>query len=165
MPSLEDQVLQVVLDFIKDEKLFTALDVSNKVKETSPHVRHKEVRDIVRDLFVNEMQPLSYTRSDIKVTLPNGSTTTAILYHHLSDSWSLDKYDDQQRAQSAVHNSQTANQTVVPTPAPVPVTPTPVSSFSTATPVTNPTVTPSAPDWHSQWMNIFNSKPSLFPNK
>src|SRR6185436_13338799 len=82
--------------------LFTALDVSNKVKETLPLARHREVRDLVRMLYTSEIETGGYARTPITVTLENGDTAEALLYHSLVDSWDLDaKYDAQKRAQTA----------------------------------------------------------------
>lgn len=101
MSNLNVEVKNVVDDFVHKDMLFTALDVSNKVKETLPHARHSEVRDIVRDLFTDMMQS-NYTRTTIQVSLNDGSTTEALLYHPLSDSWDLDaKYDQQKRCQQS----------------------------------------------------------------
>lgn len=102
MYSLEDLVKQIIQEFMKTNQLFTALDVSNKAKITMPWARHKEVRDLVRDEFIN-MQSSGYDRTPIDVTIADGSTVTAMLYHHVSDSWDLDAmYDNQKRTTASV---------------------------------------------------------------
>ena len=155
MKTLDDVVRETVQHFVQDSLLFTGLDVSNKVKETLPLTRHSEVSDLVRLSFVSEMEPFSYAKTPINVTLRDGSVRTALLYHPLADSWDLDsKYDAQKRAQVTVKPSST----------PVPAT---VSSNGTVTitPVTPaPVVTTAVPPAQA-WAQLFNGTPSLFPLK
>lgn len=102
-PNVDDLVESILRDFAKDSKLFTALDVSNAVKQTVPQVRHKEVRDIVRSMFSTLEREYDYARTPIKVTLEDNSQVDALLYHHIGDSWDLDvKYSDQQRSQRSL---------------------------------------------------------------
>ena len=102
MTQLKDEIRSVVEAFMKNDELFTALDVSNKVKLALPFARHSEVRDEVRALFLTDIEPEGWARSPIPVTLPNGRQETALLYHPLSASWDLDKmYDAQKRAQAS----------------------------------------------------------------
>jgi hypothetical protein len=102
MTTLEDQVGIIVNKLVDDRELFTALDVSNKVKGSHPLARHREVRDIVRKLYTSDMQVRSYGRTPIEVILDDGSKTEALLYHSLSDAWDLAvKYDDQRRTANA----------------------------------------------------------------
>lgn len=148
MSQLENTTLEIVREFVKTETLFTALDVSNKVKETIPQARHYEVRDYVRSLFQTEMSPNGYTSTPIHVTLPDGTPTTALLYHHLADSWDLDvKYDAQKRTQTTSRPQ-----------APVAVAP-PVVTVN----VPVPPVVPQSP--RDKWMSLFNSQPSIFAKK
>jgi hypothetical protein len=158
MASLNDVVLSVVKDFISNDMLFTALDVSNEVKKTMPFARHREVRDVVRSVFLSDIEPESYAKSTIQVTLPDSSTVDAILYHPLADTWDLDnKYDAQKRAQST---ARPFSQTVQTTPT-APVVQTIVSPAQPAPVVVAPP-TLSAKD---AWANMFNSQPSLFPRR
>lgn len=161
MQTLDDVVRVTVQQFVKDGLLFTGLDVSNKVKETLPFARHSEVSELVRLSFVSEMEPAGYAKTPIDVTLKDGSSRTAMLYHALSDSWDLDnKYDTQKRAQTtskpnaAVPATVSANGTVTVKPAPIP---TPV-----AAPAPVAVVQSQARDL---WAGMFNSQPSLFPRK
>lgn len=154
MATLEDTVRSVVEEFVKNEELFTALDVSNKVKLQQPLARHREVRDVVRSLFTTVIEPKGWARSPIGVTLPNGNQETALLYHPLADSWDLDtKYDQQKRQQAAVQPAKQAAAAVAavtqPAPAPVvaPVVPAPVQTA------------------RQQWDSLFKTQPSLFPTK
>lgn len=157
MKSVSEVVESVVKDFIANSVLFTALDVSNKVKETCPFARHREVRDQIRNMFGSDIEPLGYSRTPITVTLADGSTTDALLYHSLSDIWNLDlKYSDQQRK---------ASTNVAPTPVSTPVATVPVVTItaSVSSPVTaNPVVAKSFLD---SWKELFKSAPSLFPKK
>lgn len=103
MANLNDVVDSVVASFVSSGELFTALDVSNKVKEALPFARHREVRDLVRSMFSQLIEPAGYAKTPINVQLTNGTTTEAILYHPLADSWDLDvKYDTQKREQAAL---------------------------------------------------------------
>lgn len=115
MATLENEVRSVVESFLKSGELFTALDVSNKVKMALPFARHREVRGVVRGLFTTDIEPAGWARTPINVTLPDGSTAEALLYHPLSDSWDLDsKYDAQKRQQASVHSGSGNVPTVVP---------------------------------------------------
>jgi hypothetical protein len=119
--DIETVIRMVVERFTCEGFLFTALDVSNRVKQELPGVRHREVAPIVRDLYQDGDFGSDYTRSTIKVTLQNGSTTEALLYHLDDDE--PDDYAGTQRAQVAIP-------------------PLPVSSFGPVTPaVTSNTAT------------------------
>lgn len=164
MQTLDNVVRETVQQFVKDGLLFTGLDVSNKVKETLPFARHSEVSELVRLSFASEFEPAGYAKSPINVTLSDGSTRTAMLYHSLADSWDLDtKYGDQKRSQTAVKPNAvkpvavpatvTANGTVVVKPV-SPAMPAPAAA---------PVVTQAQA--RDLWAGMFNSQPSLFPLK
>lgn len=172
MLSVEDRVGEVVVSFMANKQLFTALDVSNEVKMTHPLARHREVRDIVRGLF-SQMENNGYARTPINVQLADNSTREALLYHDLLDSWDLDvKYDAQKRAQKLT-NPMTS--VVVPNAALAPVVaqmsavvhvkkpaaakPALVSTKPQS--VTTPTPTPS-PTVKQIWDNLFTPS-QLFP--
>jgi len=183
MSNLENTVNDVIVSFIGDEVLFTALDVSNKVKELLPSARHRDVRDLVRQAWNDSIEPSGYARTPITVKLSNGSTAQALLYHPLSDSWDLDnKYNDQKRAQVATKpgsdcvatpvtvgnstvsvasdGSVTVTNNTIPAPAvTVPVVPVPVLPAVPAV-----TVTVATP-MREVWQKMFDSQPSLFPRK
>lgn len=162
MADLKDEVLKVVLSFVASGEMFTALDVSNKVKETLPFARHREVRDEVRALFTTELEPQGWAKTPITVELEDGTTAEALLYHSLVDSWDLDaKYDAQKRAQTSKRPVSPAQQAAgVPatsaTPVPPPVMrPNPMPKIVPVVPVATPART--------LWDQLFSSKPSLFP--
>jgi hypothetical protein len=156
--QLEDTVQQVVKSFMDSETLFTALDVSNKVKETLPNARHREVRDIVRTLFLTQLQPFGWARTDITVTLEDGTAQTAMLYYPLTQSWDLDTlYDNQKRSQKSVKPSPTALPVFPSFLAPAQPTAFP---STVAQPVSAPPVSA-----HDRWKGFFQSRPSLFPRK
>lgn len=118
MSTLENTVCQVVTDFITNENLFTALDVSNAVKASEPLARHREIRDLVRNLFTT-MQSSGYAKTPIKVQLADGSQVDALLYHPVSDTWDLDvKYDAQKRVQLSVTPTMTTMSSVTAARAP-----------------------------------------------
>jgi hypothetical protein len=158
--QLSDLVFDTVMLFMGNGTLFTALDISNKVKETMPQARHKEVRDEVRALFTNVIEPAGWARSNIPVTLEDGTPQTAILYYPLSASWDLDNlYDAQKRAQ-----------TLAKVPQQNPLAVAPVSSSAVATSPANPlpvTITSATAQAATRdlWKQMFNSQPSLFPRK
>jgi hypothetical protein len=165
MSTLEDTVRSVVQDFMKAGVLFTALDVSNTVKQVMPNARHREVRDVVRGLFTTEIETQSWARTPIQVALEDGTTTEALLYHPLSDSWDLDnKYDAQRRAltsyrpvaaaQATLAQAQAQAQQTVPVSVPAAVT----------APVPAPTPAP-MPTARNLWDQMFQTQPSLFPRK
>lgn len=96
--DLQTAISDTITSFVKELKPFTALDVSNKVKETLPNARHSAVRDMVREMFKADRFLSDYGKTDIDVTLANGTTAKAVLYHDLADSWDLDtKYDVSKR--------------------------------------------------------------------
>lgn len=175
--TLEDLVRSVLQSFIKDEVLFTALDVSNKVKETMPLARHREVRDIVRSCWSSEIDPAGYGRSPITVTLSDGTTAEALLYHSLADSWDLDaKYDAQKRAQVAVKPQQTSapvavtigNQTAsVSADGTLVITPVKLPPSAVTAPVATPTQTVPVVTTNVRdlWDQMFKTQPSLFPRQ
>ena len=168
MASLEDTVRSVVKDFVQNEVLFTALDVSNKVKEVLPHEKHRAVRDVVRGMFTTDIESQGWARTPITVSLTDGSTAEALLYHNLTDSWDLDnKYDAQQRAKTTYKPVQAAQATVATAaqylnPASVNVT-APVVSAPVA--VSAPVVPAPLATARDQWNSLFATQPSLFPKK
>ena len=156
MKTLQEFVEETVKDFVSSQTLFTALDVSNKVKETMPFSRHREIRDCVRELFSSEIESKGYARATIEVTLLDGSKASALLYHPLVDSWDLDnKYSLQKRT--------AALQTTTAVSAPTVSTCTPAVSAPTVTTVTPPVVSSTVTSSKSLWENFFKSSPSLFP--
>ena len=165
MSNLETEVRSVIRDFIDQGKLFTGLDVSNKVKLSVPFARHSDVSELVRQLFPTEIESSGYGRSPIDVTLTDGSKRTAMLYHSLADTWDLDtKYGSQSRSQAAIKPVQAAQAVVAAAQAAtnpvvtVPATVATVVAPAVVAPVVNPTA-------RAQWENLFKSTPSLFPRK
>jgi len=152
MKNLEDTVNSVVQDFLNKNELFTALDISNMVKETMPFARHREIRDLVRGLFTSEIESKGYGRTTIQVSLDDGSTANALLYHPLADSWDLDsKYDAQKRAQST-------------SPQPATKTTTSPAVTSNVAPAVTVQVTPPLPSSpRDLWAKLFDTQKSIFP--
>ena len=174
--NLEDLVRSVIGDFIQADVLFTALDVSNKVKETLPWVRHREIRDAVRNCWTSDIEPAGYGRTPITVTLADGSTDDALLYHPLADSLDLDaKYDYQKRAQVAAHASTNAptpvtvgNQVISLDPnGSVNISPTVQVAATTPVPAPKPViaVVQAQNNARDLWDQLFKTQPSLFPRK
>lgn len=166
MSNLEDTVRSVVQDFISREVLFTALDVSNSVKQSLPQVRHREVRDVVRSIFSTEIETQGWARTPITVTLGDGTTAEALLYHPLTDSWDLDnKYNIQQRQAAPVRPVQQAQVTIATAAsvvASVPATNSPVVAPAPSAPA--PVAVP-LPTARTLWDSLFQTQPSLFPKK
>jgi len=161
---VEDSIRQLVKSFVANGTLFTALDVSNEVKQINPQARHREVRDVVRAMFATDVEPQGWARSDISVTLEDGSTATALLYHPLSSSWDLDSlYDAQKRAQKSVKAVSVAPKTTA-----VSVDGNGNISVKSDNPITisAPTVQATVPAaTRDLWKQMFQSQPSLFPRK
>ncbi|HEX2549581.1 MAG TPA: hypothetical protein VHM20_07120 [Gammaproteobacteria bacterium] len=161
--QLEDLVLEIVKNHVLNEKLFTALDISNEVKIKMPHARHKDVRDVVRALWSSEIEAHNYDRTAIEVTLADGSKKEALLYHPVSNSWDLDNlYSSQQRQQRANASGiapnviQTINGTLSK------------SNDGTLTVVNAPapTLPVSVPNnTRDLWAQMWQTQPSLFPRK
>lgn len=166
MANLQDEVRSVVQAFVQSGELFTALDVSNKVKMTLPLARHREVRDIVRDLFTSDIEPQSWARTPITVTLPNGTQADALLYHPLTDSWDLDtKYDNQKRSQAAVRPTSVAAQALGVPATPIPGLPVPVTAHPMPKVIPVVAAAPAVLPAKDRWAQLFNTQPSLFPRK
>lgn len=111
--GVETLTLRVMKDFMMAGVLFTALDVSIKVRETIPGTPHREVRDIVRNQFLRNIVRtqfpgmeafVDYDKTIIDVYLANGDTVKAWLYHPCDVNYDeLDHlYDVQQRTQTLV---------------------------------------------------------------
>lgn len=165
MANLEDTVRSIVQDFISREVLFTALDVSNAVKQQLPHTKHREVRDVVRGMFTTDIEAQGWARTPINVNLADGTQAEALLYHPLTDSWDLDnKYDTQARQATSYRPAASAAATVAAAQAQTTV---PVVSSTTTVPVTTPVVTAPvpAPSPRDQWASLFSTQPSLFPKR
>lgn len=167
----EDSVRSIVKDFMSKDLLFTALDVSNEAKKVFPQLRHRDVRDVVRTMFVSDMETNGWGRTDIQVKLEDGSSATAILYHPLSSSWDLDSlYDQQKRSQVSVKGNAVAQavaQAVVDAVTDPIVAAQVVAAgvVNTVVDVADAVVINAANTAHDLWTNMFTSKPSLFPNK
>lgn len=159
--QLQDLVKATVLDFMAKDTLFTALDISNAVKESMPTARHREIRDEVRALFITDIEPAGWARESISVTLEDGSPQTAMLYYPLSSSWDLNtQYNDQKRAQVSKRPAVVA---VAPSPTPVLV-----GSDGTITvnvPVAATPIPTTPVPAHDMWKNMFAAAPSLFPRQ
>lgn len=98
--DVENVTRRVMDRFACEGFLFTALDVSNQVKQSLPGVRHREVAPIVRDLFEDGVLGASYLQTLIDVQLPTGQATEAFLYHLEDDD--PDDYAGTQRQQRAI---------------------------------------------------------------
>ena len=79
--DLKDEVLEAVSNFISDEDSFTSLDISNYIKTKKIGVRHREVAEIVRQLYCDQGM-CNYTRTLIDVNVINAGKQQAYLYHH-----------------------------------------------------------------------------------
>jgi hypothetical protein len=157
MSSLQDTVRLVVQDFMGRNVLFTALDVSNAVKQQMPQTRHREVRDVVRGMFTTDIETQGWARTPITVNLDDGTTAEALLYHPLTSSWDLDnEYSAQQRSATSFRPIVNVSATAVAAGV--------AALTATAVPVPAPAPTPApAPAARTLWDQMFQSTPSLFP--
>ena len=89
---------RVVDEFTSAAMLFTALDISNAVKQTLPDARHREISPIVRDLFERRGMG-AYTQTLIDVNAAGGKSAKAYLYHLPEQAPAM--YDDAMRSQLA----------------------------------------------------------------
>jgi hypothetical protein len=96
---------RVVDEFTSAAMLFTALDVSNAVKQTVADARHREISPIVRDIFERRGMG-AYIQSSIKVVAAGKGPTTALLYHLPEQP--PDLYDATMREQLAIPPQRTA---------------------------------------------------------
>lgn len=96
---------RVVDEFTSAAMLFTALDVSNAVKQTIADARHREISPIVRDIFERRGMG-AYIQSSIDVMAQGNKPARALLYHLPEQSPTM--YDDTMRAQLAVPPQRTA---------------------------------------------------------
>ena len=71
---------RVVDEFTSAAMLFTALDVSNAVKQTLTDARHRDISPIVRDLFERKGMG-AYTQTQIDVMAAGNKPAKALLYH------------------------------------------------------------------------------------
>lgn len=89
---------RVVDEFTNAAMLFTALDVSNAVKQTLTEARHRDISPIVRELFERRGMG-AYTQTLIDVVASGHKPTKAFLYHLPEQTPAL--YDDAMRSQLA----------------------------------------------------------------
>src|SRR5688500_14131605 len=96
---------RVVDEFTSAAMLFTALDVSNAVKQTLPDARHREVSPVVRDIFERRGMG-AYIQTQIDVMAQGNKPAKALLYHLPEQPPTM--YDDSMRAQLATPPTRTA---------------------------------------------------------
>jgi hypothetical protein len=95
-------VTQRVVDlYTKGGFLFTALDVSNAVKQTLASVRHREVSPLVRELFDKGWMGEDYEQTLIDVVAEGRKPAQAYLYH-LSGADIAAGYGPDKRSQLAI---------------------------------------------------------------
>lgn len=84
--QLTNVVENEVLLKMQAKENFTALDISNALKIAKYPVRHREVAEVVRDIYNSSaMAHYDYDRQTIMVTTDGGAKTAqAYLYHHQS---------------------------------------------------------------------------------
>jgi len=100
----------VVLQLVRQDAHFTALDVSNTVKERGYRIRHRETAPLVRDTYESgALSSFNYERSLINVVLENGSSTQAFLYYPAG----TDPEDYTQTSQRAINVHQDSNVTTI----------------------------------------------------
>ena len=89
---------RVVDEFTSAALLFTALDISNAVKQTLTDARHRDIAPIVRDLFERRGMG-AYQQTQIDVMAAGNKPAKALLYHLPEQAPAL--YDDAMRSQLA----------------------------------------------------------------
>jgi hypothetical protein len=144
--NAKQEIKEVVDYFLANDKLFTTVDVANKLKEKNLFIKHNEIRDEVRSLYHNHMVNNNYCRTIITVTLKDKKQAETCLYHPLQDTWDLDTlYTNRDLSVDTTTNTGQTVQVVADT--------------------TNNTVNSKEDEKNSAlWGNLFNSSnPSLFP--
>lgn len=132
--DMTDKVKEVVEEFVNNNEAFTALQVSNKLKEKGEDVRHTEIATIVRAVYESNSDGVFdiYIKTDILVDVEEADIfgnkqsfkRTANLYH--SPLFNVDDYKSTNlKALSPVHHTGTPPPQTVMTP----VTPPPVVSI------------------------------------
>src|SRR5262249_1646442 len=89
---------RLVDDFTSRAMMFTALDISNAVKQSLPGVRHREVAPLVRDMFERKGMG-AYIQTMIDVMAKGSTPARAYLYHLPEQPTSM--YDERMRNQLA----------------------------------------------------------------
>ena len=92
--NLNEFVYDIINDWAHNRKSFTALDVSNKVKEITPYVKHRDVREVVRNMFAHLKEHYHYEKKPIDFVLNDGTAVKALLYYPIinADSGCKDYY-------------------------------------------------------------------------
>jgi hypothetical protein len=90
---------RVVDEFTSAALLFTALDISNAVKQSLPEARHREISPIVRDIFERRGMG-AYMQTQIDVMAQGQKPVKALLYHLPEQTPAM--YDDSMRSQLAI---------------------------------------------------------------
>jgi len=117
--NLQQQVNKVISFLCDDLESFTSIDVSNRVKQNGLFVRHREVAHLVRTAYANkDLVQYGYVRDLINVTLKNGESAQAFLYHHATVPTSEYKLRDQVALSPDTVQQQTKNKDQVSPPAP-----------------------------------------------
>lgn len=75
--TLKTQINTVLLHLTNNNKLFTAFDVTNKLRESGVTCFHSDVKKEVHESFSGTDAPLDYTRTQMQ--MPNGKV--AFVYH------------------------------------------------------------------------------------
>jgi hypothetical protein len=101
--NIQEVTERLVDDFTSRAMMFTALDISNAVKQQLPGVRHREVAPLVRDMFERKGMG-AYIQTMIDVMAGGSTPARAYLYHLPEQPTSL--YDDTMRNQLATRPQQ-----------------------------------------------------------
>ena len=110
---------EVIQDYIRNNKMFTSIDIANTVKLKGLWIRNSEVAKYLRDNVDNMDEFLNgdYVSSQIVVVIDaaTGRTTRANLYHPAIDN-PHDYVNTQQRALTPAEVDAISSKNVAPTP-------------------------------------------------
>lgn len=84
----EEKVIKMVVEeMLQQGRMFTSVDVGNRIKLSGTWISNHEVASYLRDnvITVASNLQISYIQTLIPVTLKDGSTRLATLYHHVAD--------------------------------------------------------------------------------
>jgi len=149
--NTETKTHEIIDGLCGDMESFTSLDVSNQAKQDGLVTRHREVAHLVRTAYANgKMDNHGYIRTTINVTLKNGKSVPAFLYHHLTTD--PNEYDNGKRSQKALPPPKAdGGPQSKPAPAAAPAAPAPAP---TAAPVQQLFITSSSSTPSTRVLNV-----------
>lgn len=136
--EVRDVTRRVIERFTQNGFMFTALDVSNEVKQQLSGVRHRDVAPLVREMFDDDVMGDAYTRTLIDVMAGGSKKAEAFLYYDEEDD--PEDYDGSLREQTAAPPSSSSSQGSSPAAAAPPVSSPADGNSAPTAPANDPSV-------------------------